>query len=139
MYLRSRKIRTQTHTGANWALRTLSQIWTDFFRIWQDRNTAIHGHDLRSQNQARHRRLRAEMELLHSQQDQVLAVDSDAFIENPAALETFLSVSSATHIQNWINVWRPLIISSIQTAKERSLQGVRTLSDYFVPEQATNT
>jgi hypothetical protein len=139
-FLRQSNISTRAHTGSNWSLRTLTSLWTDFFRIWTDRNEAIHGHDLKSQNQARHRRLRAEMELLHSQRDQVLAVDSDVFIaaENDA-LETFLTVSSATHIQNWLHVWKPIIVSSVQSAKDLSIRGVRILSDYFPTDPTTNT
>jgi hypothetical protein len=39
----------------------------------------------------------------------------------------------------WLYVWKPIITSSVQLAKERSIQGVRTLTDYFVPEPTTNT
>jgi hypothetical protein len=66
-YLRRGKFHTQTHTGANWTLRTLTTVWTAFFQLWKERNEALHGHDLKTQNQARHRRLRAEMELIHTQ------------------------------------------------------------------------
>jgi hypothetical protein len=133
-YLRMGRITTVTHTGANWSLRTITTVWNAFFCLWKDRNEAIHGHDLSTQNQARHRRLRAEMELLHSQRDQVLAMDSNMFIgETPEALDTFLSVSTATHIQNWLHVWRPAIASSITKAKDLSIRGVRSLTNYFTP------
>jgi hypothetical protein len=138
-YLRQGKIQTLRHTGSNWSLRTLTTLWNAFFGLWTERNEAIHGHDLSTQNQARHRKLRAEMELLHSQRDQVLAINSDAFIgESPEALETFLSVSTATHIQNWIHVWRPLILSSISSAKALSIRGVRTMNEYFSTESVQN-
>jgi hypothetical protein len=138
-HIRHNKILTRTQTGSNWSLRTLTTVWTAFFSLWTDRNEAIHGHDLKTQNQSRHRRLRAEMELLHSQRDNVLAVDSDAFIgDHPDALETFLSVSTPTHIQNWLNTWRPLIVSSVKSAKELSIRGVRTMSTYFPSERPPN-
>jgi hypothetical protein len=143
-YIRQRNLHTITRTGANWSLRTLTILWTDFFCLWKARNESIHGHDLSSQHQARHRRLCAEMEDLHSQRDQVLASDADVFIgETAAALDTFLTVSTASHIQNWLHVWRPTIISSIKAARDQSVQGVQTLSTYFAattrPPQATNT
>jgi hypothetical protein len=138
-YIRQRKIRTRTQTGANWSLRTQTTIWTAFFSLWTTRNETIHGHDLKTQNQSRHRRLRAEMELLHTKRDSVLAVDSDAFIgDTPEALETFLTVSTATHIQNWMNTWRPLILSSVKSATDLSIRGVRTLSTYFIPDPTPN-
>jgi hypothetical protein len=139
-FLRRGKLQTRVHTGANWALRTLTTIWTAFFKIWKDRNEAIHGHDLKTQNQARQRRLRAEMELLHSKRDQVLAVDNDVFIgDTPAALDTFLTVSSPTHVQNWLHVWKPIIVSSVQSAKDMAIKGVRLMSDYFPTDPTTNT
>ena len=132
LFLRHSNIHTQTNTGAAWILRTLTTIWTEFFHIWHQRNEEIHGHNTKTQNQARHRRLHAEMELLHSMRSQVLAADSDAFIgDGPAALETFLTVSTATHIQNWIHIWRPVIISSVQSAQAFAIQGVRSMTDYF--------
>ena len=45
-----------------------------FFSLWTTRNDTIHGHDLKTQNQSRHRRLRAEMELLHTKRDSVLRI-----------------------------------------------------------------
>jgi hypothetical protein len=42
-----------------------------------------------------------------------------------------LTVSTASHIQNWIHVWRPTIISSIKAARDQSIQGVQTISTYF--------
>jgi hypothetical protein len=62
------------------------------------------------------------MEELHSRRDQVLASDADVFIgETPVSLETFLTMSSASHIQNWIHVWRPMIISTIKAAQDKLL------------------
>jgi hypothetical protein len=46
-------------------------------------------------------------------------------------------VSTTTHIQNWIYVWRPIILFSAQMAKDWSIQGMRTLTDYFVPDPTT--
>jgi hypothetical protein len=138
-YLRRGKLSTHAHTGANWSVRTLTIIWKAIFTVWKNQNKSIHGHDLKTQNQARHRQLRAEMELLHSQRDRVLAVDNDVFIGNtPKALKTFLTVSSATHVQNWLHVWKPIIVSSVKSAKEMAIQGVRVMSDYFPARSNTN-
>jgi hypothetical protein len=131
-YIRQQKIRTLRHTGASWTLPTLTMLWTDFFVLWKARNEAIHGHDSSSQNQARYCRLHTEMEQLHSKCAHVLAVDSDIFIgDTPADLETFLTVSTASHIQNWLHVWRPLIQSSVKSARDMSIQGIQTLTNYF--------
>jgi hypothetical protein len=96
------------------------------------RNESIHGHDLSTQQQACQRQLRVEIEMLHSKRDQLLASDSDVFKgDTPAELQHFLDTSSATHVQNWLHVWKPFILSSIKLAKELSLNGVQTLQTYF--------
>jgi hypothetical protein len=131
-FIRRRKISTLINTGAGWTLRTLTILWSQFFLLWKSRNEAVHGHDITSQNQARKRHLRLEMEFLHEQRDKVLACDKHAFVgDTPEELNHFLEISTASHVQNWIHIWKPRIVYSIQSAKELSLKGVRTLSSYF--------
>jgi hypothetical protein len=124
-YIQQLKIHTITHTGARWSLRTITTLWNDFFVLWQSRNETIHGHDLASQQLARRRKLGIEMEFLHAQQDQVLACDADTFIGNtPTDLTQYLDVTTATQVQNWLYTWKPFIQSSIDCAKDLSIQGV---------------
>lgn len=118
-FIRQQKIQTIVHTGANWLLHTLNIIWTNFLCLWNAWNEWIHGHNLSSQHKARHLCLCAEMEDLHSKRDQGLASDADVFIGNTqVALDTFLTVSPVSHIQNWIHVWHPATMSSIKAAKK---------------------
>jgi hypothetical protein len=79
-YIRRRKIKTLTNTGAGWVIRSWTILWTEFFTLWKARNEAIHGHNQSTQHQARCRKLRMEMELLHSYRNKVLACDTAAFI-----------------------------------------------------------
>ncbi len=133
-YVRRQKIHTLTHTGAGWSARTLTIIWSSFLTLWTSRNEAIHGHDLSSQQQARKRQLRIEMEILHTKRDQVLACDTDAFLgDTPEELNHFLDSASASHVQNWLHVWKPFILSSVNSAKDLSLHGVQTIQKYFTP------
>jgi hypothetical protein len=133
-HIRRRKIRTRTHTGAGWSLRTLTILWQEFFVLWKSRNEAIHGHDTRSQQQAKHRKLRLEMVMLHSLRDQVLAGDTDVFIgDTPPELDHFLDTATPTYIQNWLHIWKPFLLSSVKSAKDLALQGVSTMSTYFTP------
>jgi hypothetical protein len=112
-------------TGGGWSLRTLTLLWTHFLLLWTAQNEAIHGHDLASQHHVRKRQLRLEMELLHAQRDQVLACDTDVFMgDTPAELTQFIDILMASHVQNWLHVWKPFIISSINSAKDLSIHGV---------------
>ncbi len=110
----------------------MTTLWRNFFVLWKERNEAIHGHDTTSQQLARKRKLRIEIGFLHDNRDQVLACDSDLFLaETTEALHTYLDVTSASQTQNWLNIWKPVILSSIASAKDLSIRGVHTLSTYY--------
>jgi hypothetical protein len=131
-YVRRRKIKIRTNTGAGWSLRTIILLWTDCFAVWTSRNEAIHGHDQSTQQQARHWKLRAEMELLHTYRNDVLAGNIDVFIrDSTQELDTYLEVATASQVQNWLYVWCPLILSSIKEAKDVSIRGINHLTTYF--------
>lgn len=131
-YIRRRGIRTITNTGTVWTLKTITVLWTTFFALWTERNSEVHGHDQASQQVARFGRLRLEMEHLHQSRDQVLAVDTDLFIgNNTADLTHYLSIARASNVQNWLNIWKPVILDSVKKAKTRSIQGVSKLQSYF--------
>jgi hypothetical protein len=73
-----------------------------------------------------------KIEFLHTTRNQVLAVDTDLFIGNtPAELDHYLSIAHTSNVQNWLNIWKPIIIASIKTAKTRSIQGIGRLQSYF--------
>jgi hypothetical protein len=138
-YIRRRKISTLTHSGLGWSTRTLSLLWTDFFTVWTARNEAIHGHDSSTHQQARCKKLAVEMELLHTYRDDVLASDKDAFIGDQADLQKYLDVATASQVQNWIYVWKPLILSSLNEAKASSIRGVNHLTTYFASRNQLST
>jgi hypothetical protein len=139
-YVRRRKIKTRTNTGAGWSLRTITLLWTEFFVVWTSRNEAIHGHDQSTQQQARRRKLKAEMELLHTYRNDVLAGDTDVFIgDSTQDLDTYLEVATASQVQNWLYVWRPLILSSLKEAKDVSIRGVNHLTTYFSAQTPTTS
>jgi hypothetical protein len=131
-YVRQMGIHTRHNTGSGWTLRMMTILWRDFFVLWRTRNEAIHGHDLKSQLVAQKRKLRIEIEFLHDKRDQVLACDTDLFLaKTTAALHTYLDIKTVSHTQNWLNIWKPILLSSIASAKELSLNGVRTLQTYY--------
>jgi hypothetical protein len=48
-----------------------------------------------------------------------------------------LTMSTATHVQNWIHVWKPIIVSSVQSAKDLAIQGIHIMSEYFPTATST--
>jgi hypothetical protein len=73
-----------------------------------------------------------EIELLHSKRSQVLSCDTDVFHgETAAELNHYLETANVSQMQNWIHIWKPFILFSIQEAEELSRQGVSLLTTYF--------
>jgi hypothetical protein len=92
---------------------------------------------MKSQQLAKQRKLRIEMGMVHSLRDQVLASDTDVFIrDTPEDLDLFLDTATSTYLQNWRNIWKPFIYSSVKSAQDLALQGVRTMLTYFTPTKA---
>jgi hypothetical protein len=95
--------------------------------MWKARSKAIHGHDLSNQQQAYQHKVRIKMEILHTQWDQVLACDTDVFIgDTPAKPNNYLDIAKALQVPNWLNIWKPFIISSVKSTKDLSLFKVST-------------
>jgi hypothetical protein len=44
-----------------------------------------------------------------------------------------LDTTPATYVQNWLHIWKPFILSSVKSANNLALQGVRTMATYFTP------
>jgi hypothetical protein len=42
-----------------------------------------------------------------------------------------LDVTSASQSQTWLNIWKPVILSSMASAKDLSIRGVRTITSYY--------
>jgi hypothetical protein len=62
----------------------------------------------------------------------VLASDNDMFIgDSQAVLDHYLTAATSSQDQNWLYLWKPLIMSSITEAKDISVWGVNYLSTYF--------
>jgi hypothetical protein len=84
------------------------------------------------QEEARKHKLQLEIGFLHDKRDQALACDSNLFLADTTAnLNTYLAVTSASQTQNWLNIWKPVILSSIASAKDLSISGVHMITTYF--------
>jgi hypothetical protein len=88
----------------------------DFFLLWMAHNEALHGHNQPSQQQQAHlQKLCLEMELLHAQHIQVIKCNTDVFIsKNPADLTQYLDMATALQVQNWLDISKPFILSSVK-------------------------
>jgi hypothetical protein len=100
--------------------------------MWETRNQAVHGKDSESRQKARIRRATIELRHLHKKRNTVLATDRDLFLgENDNDLTQWIQTHSATHIENWLRVWKPVLVDSVKAAPAFALQSVRPLREYF--------
>jgi hypothetical protein len=132
VYLRRIHSTANSKSGLLWTTSIITTIWKEFFLMWDARNTAVHGKDSTSRHIARINRATIEIKHLHKKQPDVLATDRDLFIgDTPAAVDQWIQTHTATHIENWLRVWKPVILDSAKAAHAFALKSVRPLRDYF--------
>jgi hypothetical protein len=133
-HLRQLKITSNCQSGLLWTTNILTTVWKEFFVMWTARNAAIHGQDSSSRQKARLRHAAVEVKHLHSKRDSVLATDRDLFIgDNDAAIDQWIQKRSATHIENWLRIWKPVIIDSAKAAHAFAVKSVLPIHTYFAP------
>ena len=134
VYLRRIHSTANSKTGLLWTSTIITTLWKEFFTMWETRNTAVHGKDSESRHTARIHRATIELKHLHQKQPDVLATDRDLFIgDSPDAIDQWVLTHTATHIENWLRVWKPVIIDSAKAATAFALASVRPLREYFRP------
>jgi hypothetical protein len=134
IYLRRIQSTANSQTGLLWTTTIITTIWKEFFIMWETRNTAVHGKDNESRHTARIHRATIELKHLHKKQPDVLATDRALFLgDNPEAIDQWVQTHTATHIENWLRVWKPVILDSAKAAQAFALQSVRPIREYFNP------
>jgi hypothetical protein len=117
-------------TGQQWQILLIADLWKHWFGVWDMRNNDQHGEDTTTRTQAARREVewtlieiydfRARME--PSVQELLCAEVSDHFGQ------------TVKHNQNWIAVHGPLVRTSIKRAKDKAIQGVKSIRQYFLPQ-----
>ena len=114
-------------SGAHWQKAIISEIWSQWFILWEMRNHDQHG----STESTRQRIERVEVERtlqdiydLREQMEpsvqQVLCRDITDHFAKPLWFN-----------KNWLAVHGPLVKQSIKRAKKKAIQGVRSIRQYF--------
>jgi hypothetical protein len=133
------KSNSNSLTGILWTTNIITTVWKEFFTMWNARNTTIHGADSKSRQKSRIRRASVILHHLHTKRDTVLATDRELFIgETTEDIDQWIQTRTATHIENWLRIWKPVIIDSVKAAHTFAITSVRPLQEYFAPvEQRT--
>jgi hypothetical protein len=133
-HLRQLQITANCHTGLLWTTNVITTVWKEFFTMWSNRNTAIHGKDSDTRHKSRLRHAAVQLKHLHLKRTDVLATDRDLFIgDTDESIDRWVQARSATHIENWLRIWKPVILDSAKAAHAFAIKSVRPIHQYFAP------
>jgi hypothetical protein len=131
-YLQANGISNPNTTGTLWVTRMITVIWRQFFTMWEQRNLKVHGHDLATRTKAQRKRLATEFRFLQSKQNEVLQTNRELFIgSTDDDVEIFIETASPKYIQNWLAIWKPVILDSAKAAQAYAISSVPPLTTYF--------
>jgi len=97
--------------------------------IWTERNEDRHGKDAISREERLTERAIAQTEALYRLRNEVLPCHRELFyndLEEHREKET-----SSTGLFQWVSTWGSVIRNSVNQAKDRGVNGMRSLSTYF--------
>jgi hypothetical protein len=131
-HLHQQNAANNSTSGLLWTTSIITTVWKEYFAMWEVRNDAVHGSDSETRQIARRRKLKVELHHLHNKRNLVLHTDRDLFLAaNPEDLDTHIERTNVNHLENWLRMWKPVILESAKTAAALSIQSVRPIRTYF--------
>jgi hypothetical protein len=115
--------------GKIWATRIITIIWQQFFEGWEVHNTNVHGKQQQAADLDLRRRIISKVYHLHSRRREVL-VDHVDYLFLTDLRET-IRTSTLQFLRNWIRLYKPSIMESIQVARSDSVKNTRSLREHF--------
>lgn len=117
--------------GSQWVVKVIDFLWKYIYSAWQTRNNARHGADSTTQETAKYEQARRETELLYELANQVLPRDRDVFY--PSLAHHFQQHNTSTKLRQWLNIWQPLILRSVQLCSHLCLTRNHSIREFFTP------
>ena len=119
-YLNHLDKHTSKKNGTTWTTNLAHLLLQKWFDLWDDRNTARHGRDLKEQWAKKHVQLQREVELIYEQADCLPLHLIHSIFQRPLEEQMAMSPSDITA---WLANWLPVV--------HRELQMNRQLADAF--------
>ncbi len=114
-------------TGSSWQARLIEIIWKHWTVLWHMRNYDLHGEDERSKAMADKKEVERTLIYIYDLRSQfepnvqqLLCQDIREHFDKPL-----------WYNQNWLAIHGPLFKASLKRAKEKAIQGVRSIRMYF--------
>ena len=105
-------------------LKTTTHHWR---KLWDLRNEIEHGRDTKEKARKKRELIIWELEKIYQDRPKYLAKDQDLLFDHIREHKS----QSTCAISNWLHVYGPIFRSSRKESKEKSLQGVKKISNYF--------
>ena len=116
-------------TGQRWQQAIIGELWSHWFILWEMRNNDLHGATESAKTSA------ARMEV-----ERTLRDIYDLREQMKPSVQQLLCRDITDHFakplwynRNWFAVHGPLVKKSVQRAKKKAIQGVRSIRQYFFP------
>jgi hypothetical protein len=134
LHLRKINACSNSNTGTLWTKNIITTVWKTFFIMWEARNSVVHGDDPGTHKKARREHAALSIHHLHSKRDEVLATDTNLFISDTTeGLDHWVNTHTATYVENWLKIWKPVLLDSAKAAQAFTTCSVRPLREYFSP------
>jgi hypothetical protein len=128
--------RSNSKNGQTWAVSTVEFLWHACNTLWESHNKRVHGNNPQEAERLLKQKLTTKICFLHNRRSECMPDSTKLF--HPQ-LSTFLLKSTFVQLQNWLNLYGPAIIDSIETRKSESVLNTRPLTKYFKTTSATST
>ena len=101
--------------GKTWVRKVGRRLLTQWFELWQLRNTECHGRDLEEQAQQRQQKIHEETEELYSYRHQTMQSDRGMYCNTIA--DHIKEHTTQTQQEEWVTLWGKTIRTSMRQAK----------------------
>ena len=115
-------------SGARWQKEIINEIWSQWFLVWEMRNTDLHGTNESTRVRAEREETERKLRDIYDLREQM----------EPSVQQLLLCKDLADHFakplwfnKNWLAIHGPLVKKSVQRARKKAIQGVRSIRQYF--------
>ena len=113
-------------TGQRWQTAIIGELWTQWFTLWEARNSDLHGATESLQARAEREEVERSLRDIYDMRDRV-----------EPSVQKLLCQDITNHFakplwfnKNWLAIHGPLVRQSVRNAKKKAIQGVRSTPGY---------
>jgi exonuclease III len=120
---------TGRNSGEQWLQKVINFLWDESLDLWKMRNEEQHGSDVKGIERAARKENGRKLDEIYAMRQfaepnvqTLLGVDPTIHLEKPTWV-----------VKNWIAMTYPVVKNSVRKAKEKAIQGMRSIKAYFQP------